>query len=106
MYTGAISFAARVALDARAARRWLPPGSGLAAPTTATVFAAHFAHTSFGSVHDEADIFFHVRRRFRDAALCPWMVVTDDVDVQSAGVALRGAEPGGALAAAARGADP
>ncbi len=79
MYTGAIFFAARVALDAHAARRWLPPGLGLAAPATATVFAAHFAHTSFGSVYDEAGIFFHVRRRFRDAAFCPWMVVTDDV---------------------------
>lgn len=79
MYTGAIFFAARVVLDARAARRWLPPGVCLATPATASVFAAHFPHTSFGSVYDEAGIFFHVRRRFRDAAFCPWMVVTDDV---------------------------
>ena len=79
LYAGAIFFAARVALDERAARRWLPPGVSLATPATATVFAAHFPHTSFGSVYDEAGIFFHVRRRFRDAAFCPWMVVTDDV---------------------------
>lgn len=48
-------------------------------PATPTVFAAHFPQTSFGSVYAEAGIFFHVRRRFRDAAFCPCMVVTDDV---------------------------
>ena len=79
MYTGAIFFAARVALDERRARAWLPPGLSLAAPATATVFAAHFPKTSFGSVYDEAGIFFHVRRRFRAGVFCPWMVVTDDV---------------------------
>jgi acetoacetate decarboxylase len=79
MYTGAVFFAARVALDPRAARRWLPPGVHLAEPATATVFAAHFPETSFGSVYDEAGIFLHVRRRLRDAVFCPWMVVTDDV---------------------------
>lgn len=79
MYTGAVFFAVRVALDARVARRWLPPGVRLAEPAVATVFAAHFPETSFGSVYDEAGIFFHVRRRFTDAVFCPWMVVTDDV---------------------------
>jgi acetoacetate decarboxylase len=79
MYTGAVFFAVRVALDARVARRWLPPGVRLAEPAVATVFAAHFGATSFGSVYDEAGIFFHVTRRFREAVFCPWMVVTDDV---------------------------
>jgi acetoacetate decarboxylase len=79
MYTGAIFFALRVALDERAARHWLPPGVRLASPATATVFASHFPETSFGSVYDEAGVFFHVRRRFRRAVFCPWMVVTDDV---------------------------
>ena len=79
LYTGAIFFAARVALDERVARRWLPPGVGLARPATATVFVSRFPETSFGSVYDEAGVFFHVRRRFRDAVFCPWMVVTDDV---------------------------
>src|SRR6187399_2504177 len=79
MYTGAVFFAARVALDVRAARRWLPPGLSLSRPATATVFAAHFPHTSFGSVYDEAGIFFHVRRHLRGGVFCPWMVVTDDV---------------------------
>jgi len=79
MYSGAVFFAARVALDERAARAWLPPGLRLAQPATATVFAAHFPKTSFGSVYDEAGIFFHVQRRFRSAVFCPWMVVTDDV---------------------------
>ena len=32
-----------------------------------------------GVYRDEPAIFFHVRRRFHDAAFCPWMVVTDDV---------------------------
>ena len=79
IYRDAVFFAMRVALDERAARRWLPPGMKLAMPATATVFAAHFPHTTFGSVYDEAGVFFHVRRRFRDAVFCPWMVVTDDV---------------------------
>ena len=79
MYSGAVFFAARVALDERAARAWLPPGLSLAEPATATVFAAHFPKTSFGSVYDEAGIFFHVRRRLRSAVFCPWIVVTDDV---------------------------
>lgn len=79
MYRDAVFFAVRVALDERAARRWLPPGVALASPATATVFAAHFPHTSFGSVYDEAGVFFHVKRRFRAAVFCPWMVVTDDV---------------------------
>jgi len=79
MYRDAVFFAVRVALDERAARRWLPPGVALASPATATVFAAHFPHTSFGSVYDEAGVFFHVKRRFRNAVFCPWMVVTDDV---------------------------
>jgi len=79
MYSGAIFFATRVALDERAARAWLPPGLRLARPATATVFAAHFPHTSFGSVYDEAGIFFHVRRHLRAGVFCPWMVVTDDV---------------------------
>lgn len=79
MYTGAVFFAVRVALDARAAEKWLPPGVSLARPAIATVFAARFPETSFGSVYDEAGIFFHVRRRLRDAVFCPWMVVTDDV---------------------------
>ena len=43
------------------------------------MFAAHFPVTSFGSVYDEAGIFFHVRRRLRPGIFCPWMVVTDDV---------------------------
>ena len=79
MYTGAVFFAVRVALDARVAKRWLPPGVSIARPAVATVFAAHFPETSFGSVYDEAGIFFHVRRRLRGAVFCPWMVVTDDV---------------------------
>ena len=79
MYSGAIFFAARVALDPSMARPWLPPGVSLARPATATVFAAHFPETSFGSVYDEAGVFIHVRRRLRDAVFCPWMVVTDDV---------------------------
>ncbi|MDB4934090.1 MAG: acetoacetate decarboxylase [Labilithrix sp.] len=79
MYTGAVFFAVRVALDAKVARTWLPPGVKLAEPAVATVFAAHFGDTSFGSVYDEAGIFFHVTRRFRSAVFCPWMVVTDDV---------------------------
>ena len=79
MYRDAVFFAVRIALDERAASRWLPPGVSLAKPATATVFAAHFPDTSFGSVYDEAGVFFHVRRRFRDAVFCPWMVVTDDV---------------------------
>ena len=78
-YTNAVFFAARVALDPVRARRWLPPGVSLAKSAVATVFAAHFPETSFGSVYDEAGIFFHVRRRFRSAVFCPWMVVTDDV---------------------------
>jgi acetoacetate decarboxylase len=78
-YTGAVFFAARVALDPARARLWLPPGVSLARPAVATVFAAHFPETSFGSVYDEAGIFFHVRRHFRSAVFCPWMVVTDDV---------------------------
>ncbi len=79
MYTGAVFFAVRVALDARMAKKWLPPGVSLARPAVATVFASHFPETSFGSVYDEAGVFFHVRRRLRDAVFCPWMVVTDDV---------------------------
>jgi acetoacetate decarboxylase len=79
MYAGAIFFAARVTLNERAARAWLPPGVSLATPGTATVFVAHFPSTTFGSVYDEAGIFFHVRRRLRSAVFCPWMVVTDDV---------------------------
>ena len=79
MYTGAVFFAARVALDPARARVWLPSGVSLAEPSVATVFAAHFPETSFGSVYDEAGVFFHVRRRFRSAVFCPWMVVTDDV---------------------------
>ena len=79
MYTGAVFFAARVALDPKRARVWLPPGVSLAKPCVATVFAAHFPETSFGSVYDEAGVFFHVTRRFRSAVFCPWMVVTDDV---------------------------
>jgi acetoacetate decarboxylase len=79
MYRDAVFFAVRVALDERVARRWLPPGVALASPATATVFAAHFPHTSFGSVYDEAGVFFHVKRRLRAAVFCPWMVVTDDV---------------------------
>ena len=79
MYADAIFFAARVALDPRAARAWLPPGVRLAQPATAIVFAAHFPKTSFGSVYDEAGIFFQVRRRLRSAVFCPWMVVNDDV---------------------------
>jgi len=79
MYTGAVFFALRVALDPVRARRWLPPGVSLAKPCVATVFASHFPETSFGSVYDEAGVFFHVTRRFRSAVFCPWMVVTDDV---------------------------
>ena len=79
MYTGAIFFAVRVALDPTRARRWLPPGVRLARPHVATVFASRFPETSFGSVYDEAGVFFHVTRRFRSAVFCPWMVVTDDV---------------------------
>jgi len=79
MYTGAIFFAVRVALDPARARRWLPSGMRLATPHVATVFASRFPETSFGSVYDEAGVFFHVTRRFRSAVFCPWMVVTDDV---------------------------
>ena len=79
IYSGAVFFAVRVALDARGARRWLPPGMRLAEPAMATVFASHFPSTTFGSVYDEAGVFFHVRRRLRSAVFCPWMVVTDDV---------------------------
>jgi acetoacetate decarboxylase len=79
IYRDAVFFAVRVALDERRAKRWLPPGVALASPATATVFAAHFPYTSFGSVYDEAGVFFHVRRRFRRAVFSPWMVVTDDV---------------------------
>lgn len=42
------------------------------------------AAKSFGSVYDEAGTFFHVRRRFLDAAFCRWMVVTDDVALDAA----------------------
>lgn len=79
MYRDAVFFAVRVALDERAARRWLPRGLALARPATATVFASHFPRTSFGSVYDEAGVFFHVRRRLQRGVFCPWMVVTDDV---------------------------
>ncbi len=79
MYRGATFFAAHVALDERLAERWLPPGLSLARPATATVFASHFPETTFGSVYDEAGIFFHVKRRLRRGVFCPWMVVTDDV---------------------------
>ncbi len=67
-----------------AAKSWLPPGVERAKPATATIFAANFPEASFGSVYDEAGTFFHVRRRFLDAAFCRWMVVTDDVALDAA----------------------
>lgn len=79
LYRDAAWLTARVALDADRARAWLPPGIALASPATATVFVSHFPWTSFGSEYREAGVLFHVRRRFRRAVFCPWMVVDDDV---------------------------
>jgi acetoacetate decarboxylase len=79
LYRDATWLSARVALDEDRARGWLPKGLALASPATATVFVAHFPWTSFGSEYREAGVLFHVRRRFRRAVFCPWMVVDDDV---------------------------
>ena len=79
LYRDATWLTARVALDADRERAWLPPGLSLASPATATVFVSHFPWTSFGSEYREAGVLFHVRRRFRRAVFCPWMVVDDDV---------------------------
>lgn len=79
LYRDATWLTARVALDADRARAWLPPGLTLGSPARATVFVSHFPWTSFGSEYREAGVLFHVRRRFRRAVFCPWMVVDDDV---------------------------
>ncbi|MBS2014971.1 MAG: acetoacetate decarboxylase family protein [Deltaproteobacteria bacterium] len=79
LYEDAWYLVVDVALDARHARAFLPPGLDLVEPAVARVFVARFARTSFGSVYDEAGVLFHVRRRLRRGLFSPWMVVTDDV---------------------------
>ena len=79
IFTDAVFLAAKVEIDADRAARWLPGGLRLARPATATLFIAHYPQTSFGSVYNEAGLFVDVRRRFRAAVHCPWMLVDDDI---------------------------
>lgn len=60
------------------AGRWVPRPLRLAG-STATLFTAHFAQNSFGSVYSEAGLLLPVEHGCRSAVHCPWMVVDDDV---------------------------
>lgn len=60
------------------AGRWVPRPLRLAG-STATLFTAHFAQNSFGSVYSEAGLLLPVEHACRSAVHCPWMVVDDDV---------------------------
>lgn len=79
IYRDAHYLVAEVAVDARAARRWLPRCLRVAEPATASIFTAWFPHTTFGSVYREAGILLHAVHRGARAVFSPWMIVDDDV---------------------------
>jgi acetoacetate decarboxylase len=79
VYHDAHYLVADLDIDARAARRWVPPPLRLATPARASLFTAYFPHNTFGSVYREAGLLLHVEHGATAAVFCPWMVVDDDV---------------------------
>jgi acetoacetate decarboxylase len=79
VYRNAHYLVADMAIDARAARRWVPSPLRLLSPARASIFTAYFPTTTFGSVYCEAGLFLHVEHCRTQAVFSPWMLVDDDV---------------------------
>ncbi|WP_424187790.1 acetoacetate decarboxylase family protein [Actinokineospora sp. G85] len=79
LYRDAHYFAATVEVDPAGMTPWLPPGTRLAEPARAEVFAAFFPECNYGSVYHEAGLFVHVKAGRKTGIHCPWMIVDDDV---------------------------
>ncbi len=75
-FTDARFLQAQVELNEAAARRLLPFGLRPSSPAVATLFVAHYPHTSWGSVYREAGLWLHLSG---GAVHSPWMLVDDDI---------------------------
>lgn len=78
LWTAARVLTVSVPLDPEGFGEWLPPGLRLADEPRATCFVAHYPHTTFGSVYNEAAVLVDVVDAEGEARHCPWMVVDDD----------------------------